>query len=239
MTAPRDLFDADDLDDLVVGFEQPAAWQRAQECPCRGARDGAADPTCAVCAGIGFTWAPAVEFKLTLTSFETSREYGQPGMYEKGDCMLVLPATQLNTSAAPYVRTPFEPYTLLGENDRVVALTGGQRQTSVIVKGKDKIPHVEQAEIIECYAVVDDDRVVYTLTTDFSMSGRNVVWVSGHGPPTGVKYALTYLSRPEWYAYRDLVVQRQHQTKNLPRRVHLKGAEAFWRGHGGEPLATP
>lgn len=236
MANANDLFDAADLDDLVTGFSQSAAWQRARRCPNRDPRSGGAVQNCPVCAGIGFTWTAPVAYDLTLTSFETMREYAQVGEWEKGDALLVLPATYVVQA----VRVEHPLYTQLGETDRVVSRSGGQRQTAVLLRGtNDTLPHVEPVAVIECDAVVGAARVVYVSPADFTLVGRVMTWVTARGPPTGTRYAVTYTARPEWYVYRDLVVQRQHQKKDLPRRVHLRGAEAFWRGHGGEPRLTP
>ena len=206
-------FNVNQLDQMLNNLGQDATWELAEVCPCKSTRTGGANVTCQVCNGNGLVWNVAIQCRVALEAMSSQREFAMLGMWEKGDIMISLP-----TDSAAYGA---------GEWDRFTLLNSTLRIDQVLMKGtNDTLKYSAIVSIESLWAIVAGMRTDFTQGIHFTLNGNVITWL-GTPIPIGTQYSVLYVTHPQYFCYRDLVMDRQHGSQNLPRKVHARLMELF------------
>lgn len=208
-------FNVDSLNNMLSNLGQTAQWQQAQLCPCRSASSGGADVKDPICGGTGYVWLDAMACKIAVEGMNTSREFGMTNEWEKGDLVATLPSDSAAYQA--------------GEFDRLTLTQSSLRLNHILVRGNnDKLRYRSPIAIAQLFAIIGGVKTVLAPTVDYTLSGNTIVWNSST-LPVGERYSVIYTAHPEYYVYKELVMDRPHGGKSLPRKVHLRLMELFGR----------
>lgn len=212
-------FDVTQLNRSLNDLSQAATWETASTCPCRSRRTGGADTACPVCHGNGITWDAGVICRVALQGMKSVKEFAMLGMWEKGDIMVSLPS-----DSAAYE---------CGEHDRFTLTDSRLRISQVIARGPvtDALKYTSVLSIDTIWAIAGGVRVEFVRGVDYTLVGNVITWLAPAAAslPVGGQYSVVYVAHPQYYVYRDLVSDRPHGNRDLPRKVHLRLMELFSR----------
>ena len=208
-------FNVDSLNTMLSNLGQMAHWQQAQLCPCRSATSGGPNVKDPVCAGTGYLWSNPISCKIALEGMNTGREFAMTTGWEKGDIMATLPSNS--------------PAYQAGEYDRLTLIQSSIRINHLLTRGgNDYLRYRSPIDIVEVFAIVGGQKRVLTPNVDFSLIGHAISW-NTNVIPVGTQYSILYTAHPEYFVFKELVMDRPHGGRALPRKVHLRLMELFGR----------
>ncbi|MDO8357313.1 MAG: hypothetical protein Q7U76_13060 [Nitrospirota bacterium] len=200
---------------MLFSLGQTALWQQAQLCPCRNASTGGANVKDPVCGGTGYLWAAPIACSIAVEGMTTHREYAMTTECEKGDLVATLPSNS--------------PAYQAGEYDRLTLTQSSIRLNHILVRGtNDKLRYRSPIAIAQVFGLVNGVKTLLLPTADYTLSGQTIVWNSPR-LPVGSQYSVLYTANPEYFVYKELVMDRPHGGRSLPRKVHLRLMELFGR----------
>ena len=208
-------FQVRSLNQMLTNLSQSATWEKASLCPCKVKRTGGADTQCPICRGNSIIWAIPIGCRVSLQSMKTNRDFAMFTAWEKGDIMVTLISDSDAYDA--------------GEFDRFTLMDSKLRLDQVLTRGSsDTIKYSSVVGIDEAWGIVNGLRVDLTQGVDFTLTNNLITWLT-NVLPIGNQYSLMYVAHPQYYVYRDLVMDRPHGSRTLPRKVHLRLMELFSR----------
>lgn len=208
-------FNVDGLNNMLSSLGQTAQWQQARICPCRSSTSGGANVNDPVCGGTGYLWSNPIACKIALEAMNTGREYAMTAEWEKGDIVATLPSDS--------------PAYQAGEYDRLTLTQSSLRINHILTRGvNDALRYRHPISIEEVFSVVGGAKTILTPNLDFSLIGNAISW-NTNVIPVGTQYSITYTAHPEYFFYKELVMDRPHGGRSLPRKVHLRLMELFGR----------
>jgi len=217
------LFDLGAHHAFVARHGEIVEWSRATLCPCGlGANKdaGRSRPTCPVCHGFGFRYMNPTNLTGIITAVRFDKQQVEGGIAEPGDLYLGLsPYDASNIS-------DYDSFRLPGWN--VGHTYEGEIQRRQQVGGD--VLNYEVKKVYECYVVDQPTGIITSFTTpdDFTVTGRTLSWVTGHGPAVDQMYSIKYNALFEWIAF-VTPVQRMEQGINLGTKALLRKRHAVKR----------
>jgi hypothetical protein len=119
-----------------------------------------------------------------------------------------------------------DPLVKIGYYDRVTLLNQDEKESEILTRGKkDTLRYPEIVEIVEIFSLGNDETELtyYTEGLDFSLSGKEIVWLEGgNSPLDNRQYTVTYFFRPVYRVYVSLPLVRTPSNDAMPRRVMLR-----------------
>lgn len=158
-----------------------------------------------------------------IAGLTQNRKVEDGGNLEAADLNLTLAARYRHSKGAEWLENPaFDA----DENDRFVVLDARTRFQQVLYRedrGRDRLLYAYVYEVEKVFSLTPSfDRVDYAQTTDYTLEGGRVVWVSGRGPEKGQPYSVVYTCAPEFWVFRSRNLIRHQNSDPQPRRLSLK-----------------
>lgn len=216
MSAPA--FDLSFHHEMVMRRGEQVLHARAQRCPC-GSPDEPqrADPTCAVCRGWGWKYGAEAPLTGLVVGMRSEKVLIASGIAEPGDLVL---------SLSPLDTTPVADW----DRIRLTWAEGQPYEGDVLTRaqyGPDRLMY-EPSTVYRVFAVhpVTGDETDYVAPTDYSITGRDLVWVLGRGPGVGRNYSVVYSVKSfDWMVF-TMPMQRFERGRNLGTKVLLRRRHA-------------
>ena len=196
---------------FLADMGQTADWRRAQACPCRNARSGAARPDCPKCAGLGYWWDEPITCEVAFSGQKVQQQWANFGLWENGDQVVTLAADS--------------PAYAMARMDRIV-----MRQSSVpfdtILKPGQALRWA-QVQLARASWFVGN-KLVEVNNPRADADGQPIL--TDPAPPADAQIALSGRHAPEYFAFQDYPQDRaHHHGRALPRRVVLRKFDLFGR----------
>lgn len=202
----------------LANMGQKVLWRASYSCPCTNPTSGSPDPRCPLCVGRGRIWETPVNTVVGVASQKTQMAWARLGMYETGDMVLVVPEN-----------SPL--WDGVGQFDRVTALDGKERFSSVLTRGAptEKL-HIPAIKITRCFwrSRENPATIVEGGIPVFDADGKPT-WTEKE-PPNSTPYSVTGERYKEYFIIDGLPSTRnQHGGMRLPKNVVLRKWDLFGR----------
>lgn len=175
-------------------------------------------PTCKVCLGSGRVYGSARTVKGLIAGISAQdKALLTAGIAMPGD-MTFSPDLRSRVSIHDY--------------DMIRLGYGQPFEGEIVTRGQDTLSYAPaNLTDVEFHNPVSGAVTRYTAPADFTVSGRQIAWVSGRGPAHGQRYSVRYYARYDWVVYPGVTLQREQRGTNLGQRVllrkrHLSGIAA-------------
>lgn len=185
----------------------------ALPCSCRADEtpdEHAPDPMCRICHGTGRAYGQSQRVKGVVTGLTPQNK----SLTIAG---LVLPADLIFTP---------DPQPTLAVHDYDVIRLGYAlpHEGDVLLRGvRDELDYLPG----RVWSVVHHDAMQgtatsYTPDVDFTLDGRTLTWLAGHGPAPGMAYSVRYDAYFDWVVYPGLTLRRVKRGTSLGQAVLLR-----------------
>lgn len=172
---------------------------RAMPCFCLSPDTGQPDPNCSYCTN-GWQYWGEEEIKGVVTGFTTEKQFAEGGQFLLGSMRLTI-----------------NHDVVVGYHDRIVHQDSVMPfAESLVCSGTtDRLRFVPTG--IE--RIIGANNAAYAATTDYTLSGRTITWVSSgmpavkHGPAVGARFSVSYLTHPTWLVLSHLHLIRDTMVK--------------------------
>lgn len=201
---------------FVASRGDPVLWRRAYKCPCtiRGDADGnRASVNCKVCDGLGNTYATPVAMTGILVNCSFRKDLLETGLVEPGDYLL---------SLSPFERNFVSDFDVINLTNRQ-----GESYDGDTIQRLETGPDLLSFALVvffKCFSIdlSNDDAITeYLPGVDFTVSGRQLTWLTNRGPDVGTNYEIKYTARFDWEAY-VTPMTRIERGNSLGQRVLLR-----------------
>lgn len=186
-------------------------WWQAVPCPCGSQPGQPSNINCSTCGGVGrFYPVGPINTRMVLTGVRQQQMLEAIGMLVPGDLVADQAPGSTPLSILDIVLTPwFEPF----EGQEVIRGSGAS-DTLLYRAGN----------VAWCGTVSPTGGITatYTAGTDFTISGKTLSWVAGHGPAAGALYAIRYDAQFEWSPWMPGAVRMERGTNLGPRTALRK-----------------
>lgn len=201
---------------LLNGIGQQASWRRSFACPCVNPHSGHARADCAVCRGLGRSWAGAMPGIVAVAGRDVQKNWAAFGRWDAGDVVISIPSDSALYGIGEFDRVVLENRT---EPFSLNVVDGYNDMSRMIVVSVERVFWLDEAG-----AVVEGALPV--VQPDGSLS-----WPSP--PPDGVTYSVTGRRKAEHYVFYEMPADRPHHAgAALPRKVVLRRFDLFGAGAG-------
>lgn len=202
--------DPEELNELILMHGQGCRYRPAMACPCVRPETKQPRAGCPICHGMRWMYPPDLEQEIValVMNPHPSRRSTPAGevitdsavitfpigiVPGQGD--MILPDTEEHV-VTQILRRSYQPVDNTAVSERQTAPE--QRAPRVNVPAEHLLyPTITRLDAL--YWLVDDDdaeggqrAAAGALGRDFTLKGRNIVWVPGHGPATGKAYSVRY-----------------------------------------------
>lgn len=199
----------------LASMGQQFTWSRAYACPCINVKSGAANRSCQVCFGRGRFWPTAVAAIAGVASQKTQQQWAQFGLYQSGDTVLSIPENSALYGA--------------GQFDRILALNTEEQFSVNLVAGTNDRLLVPVIAITRAFWL--NPGLTATIEGKIpKITGGNLTWPGGGGPPVGTTYSVSGSQRQEFFVFMDYPANRmEHSGARLPKRLVARRFDLFGR----------
>lgn len=187
---PRIDFEVDAFNNLITNKGYDLVHYRSLLCPCLDQNTGQPSPNCSLCEN-GYQYWGQENIKGVISGVSKEKQFTEPGGFHLGT---------MNLTVSPAIKLFF--------HDRIVHVDSLIPYSQVLIRGETGITDRMRFTVVSMErvtAIVSGAITTYAETTDYTISGRTLTWVSGRGPSSGASYSVTYLHHPVW-----LVLQHGH-----------------------------
>jgi hypothetical protein len=117
----------------------------------------------------------------------------------------------------------------IAKGDVITLMVPRLREDAVIIRGSDTHDEIPQFDIVEILSkIIDEDGQLYESGTDFSLEEyNNLVWKAGKGPAAGKNFSISYVFRPSFRIYKQVVDTMSNENKYFPQMVEAKFMNKF------------
>lgn len=201
------------FDALLAAHGTDVALRLAMRCACWNADSGRPDPACTLCFPFGFLFDAPVTVRAYGPNRKPTRRVDTPGSFEVGDAFFTFPTGVKPTYFSRLVLPTSE--ILVDET-----LTKGSEDTIRFshVLGVEKA-HATRRNPPTGHPYVTEV-VPLTLGTDFTLSGRTIVWPGGSTHANGTRYVLRLRTLEEYVVWETQT--RNENGQDLPWRCLCK-----------------
>jgi len=208
------LFDLGLHEDFVQRHSETVEYTRRRKCPCGSTPDGnRSNLNCKACRGNGFIEDTPITFQAIVTGIRTQKTLLEMGVASLGDLVL---------SAPPFLGLQ------IYENDkfRVIGWKDAEPYEGEILRrgvtDVDKLKYIP-VTMEKVYQVDPFTGAIttYVQGTHYSVSGRELTWLTSTRPEPGMSFGVNYSPRWEWIAYIP-AADRHEQGDDLGQLVLLK-----------------
>jgi len=208
------LLDPNLFNALFNDYGMSIRWYPARKCSCWGQIDqvqvasGAPDPNCPICNGIGRFYQVGYAFNnVVLDGMEDTAIWREDtGVSYGGRIVMYVPYT----AKGLYVGGALDDL-IMPES---ISLT--IRNTAT--RGDDTLQEHPVSPVAVTWGLT-----TYTERIDYTVSGRNIQWISDTvGPPVGARYEATYQFHPWFSIVQGMATARNFANLNLPRSYILE-----------------
>lgn len=191
---PRVDFEPDLFETFLDNKGYDLVHYRSLLCPCLDSSTGQPSPNCTLCEN-GYQYWGAETIKGVISGVSKEKQYSESGGLYLGTINLTV-----------------KPTVSLFYHDRIVHVDSLIPYSQIVVRGEsgssDRLRYTP-VTMERVTAIVSGAAVTYTETTDYTVSGRNLTWVTGRGPTVGASFSATYQHHPVW-----LVLQHSHMIRD-------------------------
>lgn len=217
-------FDFPSHDDFVARHGDVVIWRSAVKCSCSSTNTPDANRSrtdCDLCDGLGFVYAAPVSLTGLATSIEYSKQLLDAGIGAPGNMVLGL--------------APDEPNFVSDYDIIQLTVPGGEPyEGDTLQRRIDGLPDelaYTPVKITTCFSIIPgvddvspDTRVNYVRGVDFTISGRSLTWITGHGPDPGTPFSIKYTAQFDWEVFNAPMV-RVEAGQSLGQRALLRKRE--------------
>lgn len=180
-------------------FALPVHYYPGSVCACLLDNNGQPNPTCPYCY-LGWVYpSTPVEAEVVRTANKLKNMPDAVALLLLGGATLtIMEKLRSGASNPAFVNTHRGDVFLIPDNYEV--------QTDLLRRGtRDRLWAFEVSSVIR---IRDINNVLYVATTDYALSGRDIVWVSGRGPAVGVAYTCDFNTPEQYMVFLDASMSR-------------------------------